>query len=142
MRNVVILAAVLMMATGANAQTPAPELKVGDQAPDFSLPASDGKTYKLKLRSGLKYSDGKAVKASDFEHSIKRVLNLESGGSSFYLSIVGAEKYIKDGKAYAFGYYTMEEIDGAAFAMLLKKIFPVVDDQMTKYNVEIKRGKP
>jgi len=50
--------------------------------------------------------------------------------------------YIKDGKAYAFGYYTMEEIDGAAFAMLLKKIFPVVDDQMTKYNVEIKPGKP
>ena len=45
--------------------------------PDIS---ADGKTYKLKLRSGLKYSDGKAVKASDFEHTIKRVLNLESGG--------------------------------------------------------------
>lgn len=28
-----------------------PELKVGDVAPDFSLPASDGKTYSLsKLR--------------------------------------------------------------------------------------------
>jgi peroxiredoxin Q/BCP len=47
MRNAVILAAVLMMATGANGQTPAVELKVGDQAPDFSLPGSDGKTYKL-----------------------------------------------------------------------------------------------
>jgi peroxiredoxin Q/BCP len=49
-----ILAAVLMMATGANAQTPAPELKVGDQAPDFSLPASDGKTYKLSDFKGKK----------------------------------------------------------------------------------------
>ncbi len=54
MRNAMILAAVLMMATGANAQTPAPELKVGDQAPDFSLPGSDGKTYKLADFKGKK----------------------------------------------------------------------------------------
>ena len=37
-------------------------------------------TYELTLREGLKYSDGTPVKASDFEHTIKRVLNLESGG--------------------------------------------------------------
>ena len=64
MRNAVILAAVLMMATGANGQTPAPatagaaapavELKVGDQAPDFTLQASDGKTYKLSDFKGKK----------------------------------------------------------------------------------------
>ncbi len=54
MRNAVIIAAVMMMATGANAQTPAPELKVGDQAPDFSLQASDGKTYKLSDFKGKK----------------------------------------------------------------------------------------
>ena len=46
--------------------------------------SDDGKTYTLTLRDGLKYSDGSAVKASDFEHTIKRVINLESGGSSFY----------------------------------------------------------
>jgi len=55
MRSAVILAAVLMMTTsGANAQTPAPELKVGDQAPDFSLQGSDGKTYKLSDYKGKK----------------------------------------------------------------------------------------
>jgi peroxiredoxin Q/BCP len=32
---------------GAGAQTPGAELKVGDPAPDFSLQASDGKTYTL-----------------------------------------------------------------------------------------------
>jgi thioredoxin-dependent peroxiredoxin len=54
MRNAWILAAVLMMATGTNAQTPAPELKVGDQAPDFSLPGTDGKTHKLSDYKGKK----------------------------------------------------------------------------------------
>ena len=60
----------------------------------------DGKTYTLTLRDGLKYSDGTPVKANDFEHTIKRVINLESGGSSFYTgNIVGAEEYEKAGKA-------------------------------------------
>jgi peroxiredoxin Q/BCP len=47
MRNVFCLLAVLACAAALNAQTPAPELKVGDMAPDFTLQASDGKTYKL-----------------------------------------------------------------------------------------------
>ena len=56
--------------------------------------SEDGKTYELTMRSGMKYSDGSPVKASDFEHSIKRVLNLESGGSAFFLVIEGAQDYI------------------------------------------------
>jgi peptide/nickel transport system substrate-binding protein len=60
--------------------------------------SEDGKTYELTLRKGLKYSDGSPVKASDFEHTIKRVLNLESGGSAFYLGITGAQDYVDAGK--------------------------------------------
>ena len=60
--------------------------------------SADGKTYELTLRQGLKYSDGTPVKASDFEHTVKRVLNLESGGSAFFLGINGAQKYVDGGK--------------------------------------------
>jgi peptide/nickel transport system substrate-binding protein len=68
---------------------------LAEALPDVS---ADGKTYKLKLREGLKYSDGSPVKASDFEHAIKRVLNLESGGSAFFLGIDGAQDYVDAGK--------------------------------------------
>ncbi|MGE5283045.1 MAG: ABC transporter substrate-binding protein [Chloroflexota bacterium] len=52
-----------------------------------------GKTYTLTMRKGLRYSDGKPVKASDFKSSIERVFALGSAGSSFYESIVGAQKF-------------------------------------------------
>ncbi|MGV1048757.1 MAG: ABC transporter substrate-binding protein [Solirubrobacterales bacterium] len=52
-----------------------------------------GRTYRLFLRPGLRYSDGTPVRASDFTHSIERLFKLNSAGSSFYLDIVGAEKF-------------------------------------------------
>lgn len=63
--------------------------------------SADGKTYELTLREGVKYSDGTPVKASDFEHTIKRLLNLESPGTSYYEVIEGADKYLTDGNAEA-----------------------------------------
>ena len=44
----------------------------------------DGKTYKLKLRSNMKYSDGTPIKASDFSYAIQRLFKTDSGGSVFY----------------------------------------------------------
>ncbi len=52
-----------------------------------------GKTYKLNLRKGLKYSDGTPVKASDFANAIERMFKVDSGGSFFYTDIVGAAKF-------------------------------------------------
>ena len=40
------------LASPSLAQTPSAELKVGDEAPDFTLPATDGKTYSLKDLKG------------------------------------------------------------------------------------------
>jgi peptide/nickel transport system substrate-binding protein len=55
--------------------------------------SNGGKTYTLFLRPGLKYSNGKPVKASDFPYTVERLFTVNSGGSPFYTSIVGAEKF-------------------------------------------------
>jgi peptide/nickel transport system substrate-binding protein len=68
---------------------------VAEELPEVS---EDGKTVTFTIRKGLKYSDGTPVKASDFEHTIKRVLNLESGATGFYLIIEGAQEYVDAGK--------------------------------------------
>ena len=67
-------------------------------AEELPTVSEDGKTYEFTIRKGVKYSDGTPVKASDFEHTIKRVLIQESGGSGFFLGIVGAEEYAEAGK--------------------------------------------
>jgi peptide/nickel transport system substrate-binding protein len=45
-----------------------------------SLPkiTNGGKTYTLELRQGLKYSDGRPVKASDFKYAVERMFRLNS----------------------------------------------------------------
>jgi peptide/nickel transport system substrate-binding protein len=67
-------------------------------AEDLPRVSPDGKTYRLTMRKGLRYSDGTRAKASDFEHTIKRVLGMESGGTAFYEPIEGASEYADAGK--------------------------------------------
>jgi peptide/nickel transport system substrate-binding protein len=64
-------------------------------AKDLPKVSSDGKTYELTLRSGLKYSDGTAVKASDFAASIERDFKVDSPGVGFFGNIVGADTFGK-----------------------------------------------
>jgi peptide/nickel transport system substrate-binding protein len=60
--------------------------------------SDDGRRYELHLRDGLEYSDGTPVRAGDFEHTIKRVLALESPGSTFFTSIEGAKDFVDAGR--------------------------------------------
>jgi oligopeptide transport system substrate-binding protein len=57
--------------------------------------SADGKTYTFNLKNNVKWSDGKAVTAKDFEYSIKRFLDPANAAeyASMYYSIAGAEAY-------------------------------------------------
>ena len=57
-----------------------------------------GRRYELRLRGGIEYSDGTPVRASDFEHTVKRVLALESPGTPFFSGIEGADEFLKAGR--------------------------------------------
>ena len=61
-------------------------------AQDMPEISPDGKTYKLKLRPNMKYSDGTPIKASDFAYGIQRLFKADSGGSVFFDVIVGRNR--------------------------------------------------
>ncbi len=73
------------------------ELRPG-LAADLPEISQDGTLYELRLRDDVEYSDGTPVRASDFEHAIKRVLSLESPGTPFFTRIVGAKEFIESGR--------------------------------------------
>jgi peptide/nickel transport system substrate-binding protein len=61
--------------------------------------SSDGKTYTLRLRKKINFSDGTPIKASDFKHSIERVIASDSQGVGLgYKNIVGGEQFGKTKK--------------------------------------------
>ena len=67
--------------------------------------SEDGMTYTFHLREGLKWSDGSAITAQDFEYSWKRVLNPEVGsGSASDLWV------LKNGKEYNEGTMTADDV--------------------------------
>jgi peptide/nickel transport system substrate-binding protein len=60
--------------------------------------SNGGKTYTMFMRKGLKYSNGEEIKAGDFKYAVERAFLTNSGGSPFYSTIVGAEKFAKTKK--------------------------------------------
>src|SRR3954451_13147601 len=75
-------------ATGAEGSKLVPGL--ADSVPE---PENGGLTYTFHLRDGLKYSDGSPVKATDFENTMERMMNLGGPFSSFFFPIKGMEEY-------------------------------------------------
>jgi peptide/nickel transport system substrate-binding protein len=68
-------------------------------AQDFPQISNNGKTYDLTIRQGLKYSDGSAVKASDFPFAIQRAIKLNWGGKSFFTGYIKGASAFDTGKS-------------------------------------------
>lgn len=66
---------------------------VSDLATDVPTPSDGGKTYTFHLRSGIRYSDGTTLKASDFKNVFERMFKVNGPTTAgFYSVFVGADK--------------------------------------------------
>jgi peptide/nickel transport system substrate-binding protein len=68
--------------------------------------SSDGKTYTLTLRQGLRYSTGRPVRASDFAATIERDFVLRSSGADMFTDIAGALQFQRTLKGHISGIAT------------------------------------
>jgi YVTN family beta-propeller protein len=66
------------------------ERLVPNLAERIQAPTDEGKTYTFQLRRGLRYSNGAAVRASDFRYSLERLMRLDQWRPGLYGSIRGA----------------------------------------------------
>ena len=130
------MALMAALAVGAMAQAPAVELKVGDMAPDFTLAASDGKTYKLSDFRGKQ-----AVVVAWFPKAFTQGCTIECKSLA-----ANGEKIRKYNVAYFMA--SVDPLEGeqgnAAFAKAYNADFPVLSDAdksvATKYGVLGGRG--
>src|SRR5437762_5706536 len=94
-----------------------------------SLPtmSNGGKTYTFQLRSGLHYSDGTAIKASDVTYALERDIKIPWQAASF------VSAYIKGGTEYAKGTaktltgVTTDDATGKITVNLVAPFAPIVD---------------
>jgi YVTN family beta-propeller protein len=63
---------------------------VPDLALQVPTPTADGKTYRFRLRPGIRYSDGRLLRAGDFRRSFQRLFRLDSPGKDDFSGVVGA----------------------------------------------------
>jgi YVTN family beta-propeller protein len=66
---------------------------VPDLATTIPSPTDGGKTYTFQLRRGIRFSNGRLVRASDVQASLERIYSAgyRYTGAPFYASIVGAD---------------------------------------------------
>ena len=69
---------------------------VGDLAEAVPEPDEDGRRYVFRMRSGVRFSDGQPVRASDAAASLRRIFRVVGPtAGSFYGGIVGAAECLK-----------------------------------------------
>jgi peptide/nickel transport system substrate-binding protein len=89
--------------------------------------SNGGKTYTFFLRSGLHYSNGTAIKASDETYALERDLKIPWQAASFVSGyIVGAEAYAT-GKAKTISGITTDDATGKIVVNLVAPFGPIED---------------
>jgi len=86
--------------------------------------SADGLTYTLHVRSGLTYSNGAPVKASDFAYTIQRAIKLNWGGKSFFTNYIKGASDFDTGKATAISGITTDDGTGTVTISLLTPYGP------------------
>ena len=81
-------------------------------AEDFPKVSNGGTTYTLTLRKGMKYSDGSAVKASDFPFTIQRAIKAQWGGKSFLTNYIKGALDFDTGKSKSISGITADDATG------------------------------
>ena len=67
-----------------------PELTlIPDLATELPRPSDGGRIYTFTIRKGIRYSDGRAVRASDFRRGVQRALTVGGGNPLLFTRIVG-----------------------------------------------------
>jgi len=61
-----------------------------DLAVALPRPTEGGTTYAFRLRTGIRYSDGRPLRARDFRRAIERLFRIGSQGAGYYSGLVGA----------------------------------------------------
>jgi oligopeptide transport system substrate-binding protein len=91
-------------------------------------PTINGNVYTIKLKSGLKWSDGQPLTAKDFEYSLKRECSADTASPYQYLlgagmlDLVGCDAYFNgEGAADGVG---VKAVDDTTFEMTLKAAKP------------------
>ena len=153
MRALMTMGLMAALAVGVMAQAPAPavELKVGDMAPDFTLKATDGKTYKLSDFRGKKavvvawfpkaFTQGCTIECKSLAANGERIRKYDV--AYFMASTDSIEDNTKFAKATS---VTLQGRGGAAATVVDKKEadFPLLSDPSkevaTKYGVLMANG--
>jgi peptide/nickel transport system substrate-binding protein len=74
---------------------PAGGVLVGDLAQAVPRPSADDRTYVFRLRSGVLFADGRAVRPSDVRASFERLFQIDhSGFAPFYAQILSADRCV------------------------------------------------
>src|SRR5215472_12169841 len=94
-----------------------------------SLPtvSNGGKTYTFTLRSGLHYSDGTPIKASDVPYALERDIKIPWQAASFISAYVQGGTAYANGKAKTISGITTDDAAGTITVNLVSPFAPIVD---------------